>query len=961
MIQTSLNFSSEQTTNREPLLILIDGHSLAFRAYYALGKSRKGPLLTSTGIPTSICFGFLNSLIQVIEAQNPQLVVIAFDRGKDTFRHKADLNYKANRQETPDDFITDLHNLQELLRALNVKIVTAQGYEADDVIGTLANRANQEGYRVKILSGDRDLFQLVNPERTVSVLYLDNRAIKSSDKASYPEFYPPEVSEKLGILPGQIVDYKALCGDKSDNIPGIRGIGEKTAVKLLNEYGSLENIYKNIDKFKGTLKTRLIEGKKDALHSQHLAQLVLDAPLNVSWEDCRLQGFKLPEIKPLLEKLELRTFLEKIDHLQEKLGGNPATHREVEGAQLSLFNDFETWAIEPRIIDTKEKLGELISILKNCTNSRQPVAWDTETTSLNTRDAQLVGIGCCWGNNPTEMAYIPLNHTEGENLDGNWVLDSLRFILEGQEYPKVFQNTKFDRLVLLNHGINLNGVVFDTMLASYVLSPEQSHKLGNLCLKYLPSIRAKDYDELGIPKGKTIADLDIVTTANYCGLDAYATFLLVPKLWQELEAIPELSELMFKIELPLEAVLADMEYLGVKIDSQYLSQLSQQLEESLGKIEQEVYDYAGEKFNLGSPKQLGEILFEKMGLNKRKTRKTKTGYSTDHATLEKLQGDHPIIDKILEYRTLAKLRSTYTDALPALVRPDTQRIHTDFNQTVTATGRLSSSNPNLQNIPIRTEYSRQIRKAFIAEKDHLLISADYSQIELRILAHLSGEPVLIEAYNTGEDVHSITAKLLFDKDTVTAEERRLGKTINFGVIYGMGSQKFAKETGISAELGREFINKYRHKYSKVFEYLENTKKRAIAQGYVSTILGRRRYFNFTTQEVNQLRGREPKAINLDELKLNNIDAQLLRGAANAPIQGSSADIIKIAMIQIHKILQNYQAKLILQVHDELVFEVPTQELEELQSKIKSTMENAVKLTVPLVVEVSYGKNWMDTK
>ena len=444
-------------------------------------------------------------------------------------------------------------------------------------------------------------------------------------------------------------------------------------------------------------------------------------------------------------------------------------------------------------------------------------------------------------------------------------------------------------------------------------------------------------------------------------MDAYATFLLVEPLKNELKPLSTLDKLLLEVEQPLEPVLAIMEDTGIIIDSEYLGKLSKELEQHLLSLEENAYQAAGEKFNLGSPKQLGHILFEKLELNRKKSRKTKTGYSTDHATLEKLKGDHPIIDYILEYRTLSKLKSTYIDALPELVDKIDQRIHTNFNQSVTATGRLSSSNPNLQNIPIRTEFSRQIRQAFIPQQDWLLVSADYSQIELRILAHLSQEQVLLNAYKNADDVHSVTARLLFDKEEITPQERTLGKTINFGVIYGMGSQRFAREAGVSAVEGKEFINKYRQRYAKVFDYLESMKKEAIANGYVTTILGRRRYFNFFDDNLYRFRGHDPQNIDLNKININYNDSQLLRAAANAPIQGSSADIIKIAMVKIQEILDNYQANLLLQFHDELVFEIPHQEWEELEDKIKETMENAVTLTVPLVVEINTGKNWMEAK
>ncbi|HIK27095.1 MAG: DNA polymerase I [Oscillatoriaceae bacterium SKW80] len=1020
-----------------PTFILIDGHSLAYRSYYAYAKGREGGLRTSTGIPTSVCYGFLTSLLSVMQAHKPEYMASAFDRNLPTFRHEADNAYKANRVDTPaTEFIEELKNLEELLKALNVPVVTSPGYEADDILGTLARRASEAGYRVKILSGDRDLFQLVDTEKNISVLYF------TPSKGSTPiEMGAEEIKEKLGILPTQIVDYKALCGDASDNIPGIKGIGEKTAVKLLTEYGSLDGIYAALPQIKGTTQKKLAEGKDAAYHSRHLAQIVLDVPLEIDLADCKLQGFDHTVIEPIFRKLEFQKYLKQLEQLQQQFGGgidkSQKEEKETEGLQLSLFNQPQTEKtaettvkeavpIKPQIIDTPEKLTKLVKHLQNFTNPDNPVAWDTETTDLEPRDAKLVGIGCCWGTGAEDVAYIPIAHTKGKQLDLKTVLETLRPILEGDCYCKVLHNTKFDRLVLLCQEVKLKGVVFDTMLASYVINPEEKHNLSDLSNKYLKKEGvSKNYKSLNIPKGKTIADLDILTVADYCGMDVYATFLLLPKLQKKLEEAPKLRQ-VFEIEMRLEPVLAEMEYTGIRIDTDYLKELSEQhikpqlaasekqaidaiprvylkdyiekiwqnIEGNWGAIAKQDFDSVpsailkaylkkiskntkknlaenkekidtatvSELVNLNSPAQLSELLFEILKLNKKKSRKTKTGiYSTDVTVLENLQGNHPIIDALLEYRMLHKLYSTYVEGILQRMRADTQRLHTEFNQTFTETGRLSSSDPNLQNIPIGTEFSRQIRKAFLPETGWLMVSADYSQIELRILAHLSQEPVLIEAYQNNRDVHSVTAQLLFEKETVTSEERRLGKTINFGVIYGMGSARFARALGKTTAEGKVFIERFYKRYPKVFEYLEMKKKEAIALGYVETIIGRRRYFKFEGKELQKLKGKQPEEINLKSLKLTQFDAQLLRAAANAPIQGSSADIIKIAMVRLHEILQNYQARLLLQVHDELVFEMPPCEWEELQLKIKSVMETALPLSVPLLVDVRAGQNWMDAK
>jgi DNA polymerase I len=950
-------------------LLLIDGHSLAFRSYYAFAKGRDGGLRTSTGIPTSVCFGFLKSLIEVINAEQPEYLAIAFDLGGPTYRHEADDTYKAGRAETPEDFIPDLQNLQELLTALNLPIVVAPGYEADDVLGTLARQASQQGWQVKVVSGDRDLFQLVDDAGTVKILYLSSAYGAAPRGAIAQEFGPAEVIAKMGIRPDQVVDYKALCGDPSDNIPGVKGIGHKTAVGLLTQYDSLLGVYNAIETIKGAVQKKLTEGHHNALHSQYMAQIHLDVPLDVKPQDFRLQGFDTEKFSTLLEKLEFQSFLKQLPALQRQLGGSSSEQAQTQ----SIADDGDLWffsaeetsqvpAVKPQIIDTAEKLAALVTQLQQYTDPNNPVAWDTETTSLSPRDAQLVGIGCCWANDESAIAYIPIGHTSGSNLALGDVLNTLRPILESNSYPKALQNAKFDRLVFQFQGIQLAGVVFDTMLASYVLNPETTHNLTDLSHRYL-DVTAQSYTEL-VPKGKTIADIDIPRAAQYCGLDVYTTFQLVDKLHTRLAQYPNLLKLFTAVELPLEPVLAQMETNGIGINQGYLHLLSAQLERDLQQLETQGYALAGETFNLGSPKQLSDILFQKLGLDLKKSRKTKLGYSTDAATLEKLQGDHPLVDILLEHRTLAKLKSTYVDALPALVRPDTHRVHTDFNQAVTATGRLSSSSPNLQNIPIRTAFSRKIRAAFIPEPGWVLVTADYSQIELRILAHLSEEPRLLEAYRQQQDVHTLTAQLLLEKETINSEERRLAKIINFGVIYGMGAQRFSREAGVSYGEAKTFIERFYERYPGIFAYLQRMEREAIAQGYVETILGRRRYFQFESSSLKQLSGKtldEIATLDLNALKMTSFERGMLRAAANAPIQGSSADLIKIAMVRLNAAIAPYQAQLLLQVHDELVLEVHPQDLEVVKAVTQSTMEAALLLNIPLVAEVHTGENWMDAK
>lgn len=960
--------------------MLVDGHSLAFRSYYAFARSRDGGLRTSTGIPTSVCFGFLKSLIDTLEAEKPDCVAITFDLAAPTFRHETTDTYKAGRAETPEEFTEDVENLKGLLKAFKFPIFCEPGYEADDMIGTLATRAMAAGQQVRILSGDQDLFQLIDTEENIKVLYLSNAFARQ--KGSATEYGVAEVYEKLEILPSQVIDYKALCGDASDNIPGVKGIGKKTAVKLLDTYGDLETIYASIDEMKGAVKKKLEAGVEDAKQSKFLATIMTDVPVETDLDSCKLEGFDADEVVPMLKKLELQHFVNRISKLQSFFGGESdyvppapikaeALPETFEDPDLAFFTAEETDAVEqmglsgveiqPQVIATAEQLQALVKTLEACTDAEAPVAWDTETNSIDPLEADLVGIGCCWGEGPTELAYIPVGHSTGKQLSEKAVLDALRPVLENAEYPKAFQNAKYDRLVLRRAGIALAGVTFDPMLASYVINPENSHNLSDLSLRYL-ELTTVSYTDL-VPKGKSIGEVAIAKVADYCGSDVHTTYRLVPLLKAELAKSAELEKLYREVELPVEPVLANMEATGIRIDKPYLDEFSKQLESDLAAIEKSAYESAGEEFNLGSPKQLSTLFFDTLGLDKRKSRKNKTGYSTDAATLEKLQGDHPVVDAVVEYRTLSKLKSTYVDALPALIRPSTNRVHTDFNQAVTSTGRLSSSNPNLQNIPTRTAFSRQIRQAFLPKEGWHLAAADYSQIELRILAHLSGEPILVEAYRNNDDVHRLTATLLFEKDReeISVDERRMAKIINFGVIYGMGAARFARETGVHRLDAKTFIDRFNDRYPKVFNYLQQMQREAIAKGFVKTIAGRRRYFNFTTRSLQALKGTDPSEVDLGKLRTNGFDAGSLRAAANAPIQGSSADIIKVAMIRMHDLLKDYEARMLLQVHDELIFEVPPDEWDELKPKIESTMESAVSLIVPLKVEANAGKNWMEAK
>ena len=992
--------ASGVSANGQPLLLLVDGHSLAFRSFYAFSKGGEGGLSTKEGVPTSVTYGFLKALLDNCKGLAPQGVVIAFDTAEPTFRHEADEAYKAHRDEAPEHFFQDLGNLQQILQqALDIPLCMAPGYEADDVLGTLANRAANSGWRVRILSGDRDLFQLVDDQRDIAVLYMGGGPYA---KSSGPlEIRREGVVAKLGVTPEEVVDLKALTGDSSDNIPGVKGVGPKTAINLLQAYTNLDGIYGALTELqaagpkakdpKGVLKGALL-GKLDAdrdsaYRSRMLAEILVDIPLP---QEPRLElgAVNAEALAESLEELELFSLRRQVNQFAEVFSAETPATRIADSAPkadsaepptaapaaaaTTSASSSEAPVLQPQLITSPEDLAALMQRLLASTDPTRPIALDTETTSLNPFQAELVGVGVAWGEGASELAYIPIGHQSGSSgdllnpppaqLPLDQVLTALAPWLGSTQHPKTLQNAKYDRLILLRHGLPLEGVVMDTLLADYLRDANAKHGLELLAQRnfgFLPT----SYSEL-VPKGANFSAVPIEQAALYCGMDVHVTWRLTPLLRAQLEELgPQLPALLDQVELPLEPVLALMEATGIRIDTAYLGELSQELAQTLERLEGEAKAAAGTEFNLASPKQLGELLFDTLGLDRKKSRKTKTGWSTDAAVLEKLEDAHPVVPLVLEHRTLSKLKSTYVDALPALMEPETGRVHTDFNQAVTATGRLSSSNPNLQNIPIRTEFSRRIRKAFLPEAGWQLISADYSQIELRILTHLSGEEVLVEAYRNGDDVHALTARLLLEKDEVSADERRLGKTINFGVIYGMGAQRFARETGVSQAQAKEFLSKYKQRYPKVFAFLELQERLALSRGYVETILGRRRPFAFDPSGLGRLLGKDPLEIDLEVARRGGMEAQQLRAAANAPIQGSSADIIKLAMVQLHHKLaaSGLPARLLLQVHDELVLEAAPEALDQVLSLTRETMERAVELSVPLLVETGVGPNWMEAK
>ncbi len=975
--------SLKSENSKKPILLLVDGHSLAFRSFYAFSKGIDGGLTTKEGFPTSVTYGFLKSLLDNCKNISPEGVCITFDTEKPTFRHELDPNYKANRDVAPDVFFQDIEQLEIILEeSLNLPIFKSPGYEADDLLGTIANDASSKGWCVNILSGDRDLFQLVDDQKDIYVLYMGGGPYAKSGNPTLMN--ENGVKEKLGVAPERVVDLKALTGDSSDNIPGIKGVGPKTAINLLKENDTLDGIYQALEKilqnndkkYKGFIKGSVIEklrnDKHNAFLSRDLAKINTEVPLILS-NGYELKNINQELLSESLKKLELSTLLRQIDIFNSTFskGGfdkNNVAKEEEKAPKVSSSNELENSEnkipkINVTVINDFELLDKLIQRLDK---TNQIVSLDTETNSLNPIDAELVGIGLCLGEENDDLFYIPLGHQTKKETSNQLsiedVFSKLRNWIEDPKKEKALQNSKFDRQIFFNHGLDLKGVTFDTLLADYLLNNQEKHGLSEISFR-LFGFKPPSFKET-VGKNKDFSFVDIDEASIYCGYDVFLTFKIV-KIFKESfsKEKGELIKLFEEIELPLEPVLSQMEMNGITIDIPYLDKLSKELKSTLEDIESKVYELAEESFNLSSPKQLGEILFEKLNLDKKKSRKTKTGWSTDAVVLERLVDEHEIIQHLIKHRTLSKLLSTYIDALPNLINEKTGRVHTNFNQAATATGRLSSSNPNLQNIPVRTEFSRRIRKAFLPEKNWKLLSADYSQIELRILAHLADEEILINAFHKNDDIHSLTARLIFEKEEISSDERRVGKTINFGVIYGMGIKKFARSTGVSIPEAKEFLIKYKERYSKIFKFLELQERLALSKGYVKTIFGRKREFKFDKNGLGRLIGKDPYEIDLQSARRAGMEAQSLRAAANAPIQGSSADIIKIAMVQLNKkfIEMNVPAKMLLQVHDELLFEVEPDSLEITTKLVKKTMEDCVKLNVPLLVDIGIGDNWMETK
>ncbi len=881
---------------KEQELYLIDGSAYIYRAYHAMG-----PLSNSQGSPTGAIFGFTNMIVKTLKDRSPQRIAVVFDAKGPTFRHEMFPEYKANRPAPPQDLIEQIPRIHELVEAYSIPVISMQGYEADDIIATLARQANQRGWKVTIVSGDKDLTQLVNGN---SVMWDPQKDFLYDEHG---------VKEKFGIRPSEVIDFMALTGDTSDNVPGIPGIGPKTASGLIENFKTLEGIYANIENIKQKkVRENLKEHKEKAILSRRLVTLHSDVPIDVKLDDLIPGAPNFSKLRALFKEFEFRRMLVDLP------------------AEQTL--DFSNYKAITEIAELEKLLDEL--------SLKKIFAIDVETTSLEPVRAELVGISVCA--EAGMGCYIPVGHREGKQLEKSHVLKLFGPLLENEAIGKIGQNIKYDLIVLEREGASIKGLAFDTMLASYILDPtRRGHSLDDLAELYLEHKTIPIKDLIGVGKSQIqFSEVTIEDATNYSCEDADVTYrvaeILRPRVSQE-----GLSDLYEKLEMPLIRVLAEMEMTGVKVDVDYLAVLSTEFSAQLELLETQIYEIAGEKFNINSTQQLGEILFTKLGL--KATKKTKTGLSTALNVLEELASEHELPRKILDYRSIFKLKSTYVDSLTNLVNPSTGRIHTSYNQAVAATGRLSSSDPNLQNIPIRSAEGRKIRRAFIADEGKVFVAADYSQIELRVMAHLSGDARLREAFELGEDIHAITAASIFDcaPALVTPEMRRKAKEINFGIIYGMGPFKLASQIGVGLKMAKQYLEEYYQTYSGVKRYMEEVPEKAASTGFVTTVLGRRRP--------------------MPDLKSSNkvLQQAARRVAINTTIQGSAADLIKMAMIRVNDAIKKSGApcKMILQVHDELVLETDEKNVEETSIMLKTEMENAYKLSVPLLVDVSSGKNW----
>ncbi|MEX2336663.1 MAG: DNA polymerase I, partial [Fulvivirga sp.] len=924
----------------EKKLFLLDAYALIYRAHFAFSKS---PRISSKGLNTGVMFGFLNTLLEVLQKQKPTHIAVAFDTSVPTFRHEQFADYKATRQETPEDIRTGIPVVKDIVRAFNIPVIECDGYEADDIIGTLAKKAARQGFEVFMMTPDKDFGQLVEEH-----IYLYKPAYMGN---AVDVLGVKEVLEKWDIERiDQVTDMLGLQGDASDNIPGIPGIGPKTASKLIREYGSVEGLVENVNKLKGKQKENVENFGQQGIMSKELATINVEVPIEFD-EEALLYGEPDEEkVRHICEELEFRTILKRIF-------GEQTTGKKVASAsgQMSMFSDESQVAIEitetitiPKdtiktvehdyhLVDSQEKIKELIAFLQ----LQEEFCFDTETTSLDAVEAKVLGIAFSYVKREAYYVPVPENFDEAAALLANF-----KPVLENEKILKIGQNIKYDILSLKKYGINVKGSIFDTMLAHYLIEPETQHNMDVMAEQYLSYIPSPITAVLGAKgrRQKIMKDMTPADIVKYAGEDADVTFQLKEVLSEQIKK-DGLVKLLDNVEHPLAYVLADMEFEGVRIDPKALEQMSISLQEASSQLQEEIFKIASCEFNISSPKQLGEILFDRLKLIE-KPKKTKTGqYATGEEILSRLAGEHEIARKILEFREYQKLKSTYVDALPRMISPGDGRVHTDYGQTVAATGRLSSNNPNLQNIPIRTEKGREIRKAFVPrDNDHLLLSADYSQIELRIAASFAKDEHMIEAFRGGRDIHSTTAAKVFGVpvDAVDPTMRRKAKEVNFGIIYGISAFGLAQNLNIARSEANDIINAYFKEFPSIRKYMDNAINQAREQGYVETILGRRRYLRDINSRNATMRGYAE------------------RNAINAPIQGSAADIIKVAMVNIHQWLQEakLETKMILQVHDELVFDVPKSEVNKVKENITRLMITAVDLKVPMEVEAGVGENWL---
>ncbi len=944
-------------------LFLIDAYAMIFRGYHAMSKNQR---YTSSGMETTAIFGFMNSLIELIRKEKPTHLAVIFDVGQASIRTNDYADYKANRSETPEAIKFAIPYIHRILEAMHVPSLGVEGYEADDVIGTIACKAEKENYTSFIVSGDKDFAQLVTDK-----IKLYKPGFRGGEISILGV---EEVKARYGIEhPKQVIDFLAMMGDSSDNIPGLEGVGEKTAMKFLKEYGSIENLLANTHQLKGKIKEKIEASAERGILSKKLATIICDAPVEFHQEQYDLETPDFEKVKEIFDEIEFRRLYENLYRafapaetvtvkttVVEK-DGVVITETEVSTetpqqkvarnvGQLDLFATFEEL---DQATSTKETIIENDHLYQFVDNPKaqkilvqnllkqKAVCFDTETTSLNELEAELVGMSFSYKKGLAY--YVPLSEDQGEVLQ---TLEIFRPFFEKEDLLKIAHNLKFDYKVLKQYEITVKGAMFDTMIAHYLLNPDGRHGMDYLSEVYL-NYKPVSIETIIGKKGKNqgnFRDADLRTQTDYAAEDADVTFqlyeLFAPQLKKE-----NLEDLFYNIEMPLMEVLAKMELEGISLDKKWLAQESIDLENDLRQLESKIFEISGEEFNMNSPRQLGDVLFDKMQLDP-KAKKTKTGqYATSEDVLQKLSSKHEIIQHILEYRTYQKLKSTYVDALPSQIDKDDQRVHTNFSQTTAATGRLASVNPNLQNIPIRTLRGQQIRGAFVSAEGKKIISADYSQIELRLIAEISGEDNMIKAFQDGEDIHASTAAKLFNipLEEVSKTQRGQAKTVNFGILYGQGAFALAEQTGLSRSEAKQMIEAYYETYPKLKEYMAEQVKRAREIGYVETILGRKRHL---------------KDINSGNFVVR---AHAERNAVNAPIQGSAADVVKMAMIKIQKELEKekLQTKMLLQVHDELVFESPIDEVDVATHIIKTEMENAIETQVPLLVEVGVGKNWLE--